>query len=133
VVLLELEPLVNPDFLLPTVAAGLGVRERPAESLLDTVTAAIVHRPGVLLLLDNCEHLVEAGAVLVERLLRSCPDLRVLATSRERLDVPGEVVHRVTGLALPAEGATAEDVAHSEAGQLFMERARRLAPRPYPR
>ena len=128
VVLLELEPLVNPEFLLPTVAAGLGVHEQPIEPLVDTVTAAIIHRPGVLLLLDNCEHLVEACALLVERLLRSCPGLRVLATSRERLDVPGEAVHRVTGLALPAESATAEDVVHSEAGQLFMERARRLAP-----
>jgi predicted ATPase len=128
VVLLELEPLVNREFLLPTVAAGLGVHEQPIEPLVDTVTAAIIHRPSVLLLLDNCEHLVEACALMVERLLLSCPRLRVLATSRERLDVPGEAVHRVAGLALPAESATAEEVMHSEAGQLFMERARRLAP-----
>lgn len=128
VVLLELEPLVNSEFLLPTVAAALGVHEQPVEPLLDTVRAAIVHRPGLVLLLDNCEHLLEACALLVERLLRSCPDVRVLATSRERLDVPGEVIHQVTGLALPAEGAIGEDVTRSEAGQLFMERVHRLAP-----
>jgi predicted ATPase len=81
-----------------------------------------------LLVLDNCEHVIEACALLVERLLQSCSGLRVLATSRERLDVPGEAVHRVAGLALPAVGATAEDVARSEAGQLFLERARRLVP-----
>jgi predicted ATPase len=61
-------------------------------------------------------------------LLQSCSGLVVLATTRERLDVPGEAVHRVRGLALAAEGATAEDVACSEAGQLFLERASRLVP-----
>jgi predicted ATPase len=79
-----------------------------------------------LLVLDNCEHVIESSAILVERLLHSCASVRVLATSRERLDVPGEVVHRVTGLALPAEAAIVEDVASSEAGLLFLERARRL-------
>src|SRR5262249_49738387 len=56
------------------------------------------------------------------------PGLWVVATSRERLDIPGEAVHRVTGLAVPAEGADAEHVELSEAGQLFLERARRLVP-----
>jgi hypothetical protein len=128
IVFVELELLVDPDILLPTVAIALGVREQPPDALIDTLIAAILDRPGVLLLLDTCEHLVEACAVMVERLLRTCPDLRVLATSRERLDVPGEAVHHVTGLALAAEDATAQEIVCSEAGHLFLERARRLVP-----
>jgi predicted ATPase len=93
----------------------------------DVLTESLRSRQS-LLVLDNCEHLVEACAVLVERLLRSCPGLRVLTTTRERLDIPGEVVRRVPGLALPPEGATAEEVERSEAGQLFVDRARRLVP-----
>jgi non-specific serine/threonine protein kinase len=58
----ELELLANPDLLLPTVAHALSVREQPREALIDTLIAAIVDRPGVLLLLDTCEHLVEACA-----------------------------------------------------------------------
>jgi hypothetical protein len=61
------------------------------------------------------------GVWLAERLLRCCSGLRVLATTRERLDIPGETVHRVTGLAVPAEDATPDDVACLEAGQLFVE------------
>jgi non-specific serine/threonine protein kinase len=127
IALVELAPLVDPDLLPRAVAAALGVREQPGEALVETIAAAVADRRA-LLLLDNCEHLVEACAPLVERLLRACPRLRVLATSRERLDVPGEATHRVTGLALPAEGAPAEEVARSEAGRLFLERARLLVP-----
>jgi non-specific serine/threonine protein kinase len=124
--LIELAPLTEASLVTQTIATTLGIPStgRPAA---DVLTESLRSRQ-ILLVLDNCEHVIEASALVIERLLRSCPGLRVLATSRERLDVPGEAIHRVTGLALPAEDATAEDVARSEAGQLFLERARRLVP-----
>jgi non-specific serine/threonine protein kinase len=124
--LVELASLADGSLVTQTIATTLGipsVGHPPA----DVLTEYLCSRQ-VLLVLDNCEHLIEACALLVERLLQSCPGLRVLATSRERLDVPGEVVHRLAGLELPAEEASACDVARSEAGQLFLERARRHAP-----
>ena len=87
----------------------------------------------LLLILDNCEHLIEACAGLAEALLRSCPDLRVLATSREALGVPGET-HLARALALPARPTAptpAEDLSRYEAVRLFVERAggdRRASP-----
>jgi non-specific serine/threonine protein kinase len=124
--LVEFASVADASLVTQTVAATLGI-PTPGRPPDETLTEFLRNRQ-VLLVLDNCEHLIEACALLVERLLRSCSHVRVLSTSRERLDVPGEAVHRVTGLALPVEGATAEDVARSEAGQLFLERARRLAP-----
>jgi predicted ATPase/DNA-binding XRE family transcriptional regulator len=124
--LVELDSLADPSLVTQTMTTTLGIPStgRPP----DEVLTEFLRNRQALLVLDNCEHVIEACALLIERLVRSCPGLRVLATSRERLDVPGEAVHRVTGLGLPAEGATAEDVARSEAGQLFLDRARRLVP-----
>ncbi len=124
--LVELASLADGSRVPQTIVATLAIPStgRPPEEVL----TEFLRNREVLLVLDNCEHVIEACALLAERLLQSCSGLRVLATTRERLDVPSETVHRVVGLALPAEGATAEDAARSEAGQLFMERARRLAP-----
>jgi non-specific serine/threonine protein kinase len=122
--LVELESLADGSLIAQTVVGSLGIPSAgrpPDEALIE-----FLKNQQVLLVLDNCEHVIEACAALVERLLQSCSGLRVLATTRERLDVPGEAVHRVTGLALPPEGATATEVARSEAGQLFLERARQL-------
>src|SRR5439155_14790154 len=93
----------------------------------------IVHHVGekqVLVLLDNCEHLIGACASLTETLLRSCSSLTVLATSREPLGVSGEVMWRVPSLSVPVDaGATPLDaVGAAEAVQLFAERARRNRP-----
>ncbi|MBV9327671.1 MAG: XRE family transcriptional regulator [Chloroflexi bacterium] len=122
----ELASLVDTSLVTQTIAATLGIPStgRPP----DEVLTEFLRNKEALLLLDNCEQVIEATALLVERLLRSCSDVRVLATSRERLDLPGEAVHRVAGLAVPSEGALGEEVARSEAGQLFLERARRLVP-----
>ena len=123
--LVELASLADASRVTQSTSATLGIPSSSGpqdEALID-----FLRNREVLLILDNCEHVIEACALLVERLLRSCSGLRVLATSRERLDVRGEAIHQVTGLAFPAEGATAEDVARSEAGQLFLERAQRLA------
>jgi predicted ATPase len=78
-----------------------------------------------LLLVDNCEHVQEAAASIIERLLKAIPSLRVLATSRARLDVPGEIVYALEPLGLPpADRTTVEELANAESVQLFVERAR---------
>jgi len=124
--LVELASLADGSLVSQTIVASLGIPNtgRPPDEVL---TEFLKNRQ-VLLVVDNCEHVIEACAVLVEQLLQSCLGLRVLATKRERLDVPGEAAHRVTGLALPAEGATANEIACSEAGRLFLARARQLVP-----
>jgi non-specific serine/threonine protein kinase len=124
--LAELASLADASLVPQTITACLAVptTSRPSSEVL----TEFLRSRDVLLILDNCEHVIEACAMLVDHLTRSCSRLRVLVTSRERLDVPGEAVHRVTGLALPTVGATVEEVARSEAGQLFLERARRLVP-----
>jgi predicted ATPase len=82
----------------------------------------------VVLILDNCEHVLDASAVLASSLLRTCPDLRILATSREPLSIDGEQVLRVPMLAAPEPPDTPERVARSAAAQLFLERARAVEP-----
>src|SRR5262249_62371474 len=89
------------------VAAALGLREEPAAepgSLLQALVRRLSVQP-LLLVLDNCEHLLEAAAALAQALLEGCPGLRILATSRERLALTGEVVRRVPSLAVPEEGS----------------------------
>jgi predicted ATPase len=119
----ELASLSDAASLAADMAAVLGARAEGSESPGQAIVAALVERD-VLLVLDNCEHLVEACAVLVEQLLRASPKLRVLATSREPLGVSGERSWLVPPLALPEVGATAADAFATGAAQLFVERAR---------
>lgn len=123
--LVELDALRGGELLAQTVAGALGVRERSGRTGVD----ALVHALGTgstLLVLDNCEHLVEPCAQLAATLLARCPRLRTLATSREALRVPGEMVFRVGELSLPPVGADHDGAAlrRSEAVRLFVERAR---------
>ena len=120
----ELAPLTDPDLLPKAIANAAGIREVPGESINDTIAAAIRERRA-LVLLDNCEHVLDAVARIVHRLLSTCPNLRVLTTSRESLGVHGEVTYRVPSLAVPsaAEPATPERVLASSAARLFFERA----------
>ena len=99
--LVELAPLREPDLVASEVARALGVQVSPAQSATAAVTD-FLRGKDLLLLLDNCEHLIEAAADLVEHLLASCPTLHVLATSREALGVPGEATYPVPSLAVPA-------------------------------
>lgn len=99
----DLAPLTEAALVAPTAAAALGLREEPGRDLVDTLTAYLRDRR-LLLILDNCEHLIEACAALAGRLLRHCPKLRILATSREALNVDGEMLWRVPPLALPGAG-----------------------------
>lgn len=118
----ELAPLVNAELLATYVANTLGVEQgarAPMAALLDTL-----RERELLLVLDNCEHLVEGCAALVDALLRGCPRLTVLATSREALGVGGERAWLVPGLALPPATAHAVDsIGDAAAVQLFVDRA----------
>jgi predicted ATPase len=126
---LDLAPLSDEALLPETVLAGLGLREAPDQVPLATLTEHLRTRRA-LLVLDNCEHLVAACAAVVDALLRACPGVRVLATSRELLGVAGETAWRVPSLALPdaEEGAAAGSVAGCEAVQLLVDRVRLAQP-----
>ncbi len=127
--LVALAPLSDEAVLVPTVAAVLGARERTGERLLETLTTFL--RPKqVLLLLDNCEHLVLACAQLADALLRGCPRLTILATSREPLSIGGERPWPVPSLRLPdpRRVRTLAAVAACEAVQLFVQRAQVVRP-----
>ncbi len=115
IVWIDLAPLSEPALIAPQLARGLGLVETVHQSTVDLVRRAIGNQ-SVLLILDNCEHLVDAVAALVEDLLSAVPSLRILATSREALGVPGE-----TAWLVPALG-------EAEAAQLFVERARSVLP-----
>ncbi len=117
----DLVPISDPGMVAAAVAAVLGVAERPGGTIDDAVVARL-GRSEALIVLDNCEHLVDGVAVFVERLLATCPQTRVLATSRTRLMLPFEHVFPVPGLSLlPDEGEDSDAVA------LFLERARAAA------
>jgi predicted ATPase len=104
------------------VAAALGIDGRPGVGLAERV-AAVLADTEIVLLLDNCEHVLDPVAHLVERLLGACPGVSMVATSRERLRAPAERLHAVP--TLPTVSAPAQDAA---AVQLFVERARAAAP-----
>jgi predicted ATPase/class 3 adenylate cyclase len=126
--LVELAPLADPALVLQTVAATLGLRENPGTSLED-LAISYLRTKRILLILDNCEHLVETCAQLADHLLRNCSHLKMIASSREALGITGETVYRVPPLALPdSDDASLEILRRSEAVQLFIERA--LAARP---
>jgi predicted ATPase len=92
--LVELAALADPALAPQAVAAALGVREEPGRPMLATLIAHLCDQ-NMLLILDNCEHLIEAVARLTDALLRDCHAVHVLATSRLRLDITGEQVWRV--------------------------------------
>jgi predicted ATPase/DNA-binding CsgD family transcriptional regulator len=119
----ELADLRQPEHVVTRVAAIAGVDEEPGRPLLDTLAEAFRYRR-VLLVLDNCEHLIEACASICQRLLASSPGLRVVATSREPLRVAAETVWPVPPLGLPAEDVHDVDGLRGyDAIRLFAERA----------
>jgi predicted ATPase/DNA-binding CsgD family transcriptional regulator len=120
----------DPDVLAYLVMVALGVREQPgAGSPLEQLVGYLAGRRA-LLVLDNCEHLLPVGAVLVDSLLRGCPQLRILATSREPLLVAGEVIFAVPPLPTPQPDApvSVATVDRYEAVTLFAARARAVMP-----
>jgi predicted ATPase/class 3 adenylate cyclase len=122
--LVELGGVVDSEVVDEQLAEALGVRSGPNQPLRAAVVGFLRPRQA-LVLLDNCEHLVDAVAELVEELSASCPRLRLLVTSREGLAVQGEHVVPVPVLSVPSEG---EDKHRSEAVELFVERAHEVDP-----
>jgi non-specific serine/threonine protein kinase len=127
--LVELASISDGELVPGAVAATLGVREQPGLSFTEVLVDALRSRR-VLIILDNCEHLIGACAALVDTLLGSCEDLRVMATSREALGVEGEVNWIVPSLTVPdaRDLPDPENLGRYEAVQLFVERARSRQP-----
>jgi predicted ATPase/class 3 adenylate cyclase len=125
VYLVELASLADPGLIPHSLAAALGLREEPGQPLLGTVVQYLQPK-NLLLVLDNCEHLLSGCAEVADRLLRTCPQLRVLATSREPLEVAGETSWRVPSLPVPGPGETPpiEQLTQYDAVRLFIDRAR---------
>jgi predicted ATPase/DNA-binding CsgD family transcriptional regulator len=121
--LAELAAVRDPAQVAAAVAAALGIRELPSGSAADALAHALSRRQ-LLLVLDNCEHVIDAAAELCGRLLLGADDIRVLATSREPLRITGEARYRLAPLTLPDPGNPA-DPDGSEAVTLFADRARR--------
>src|SRR6516225_7648597 len=125
----ELAQIEDPDIVAPTVASKLGVPDTPGQDVTEAVAEYVADHQ-VLVVLDNCEHLAGATAVLTENLLAACPALTVLATSREALGVEGELNWQVPPLSLPKAGPapTASALAASDAVKLFEQRAQLVRP-----
>jgi predicted ATPase/DNA-binding CsgD family transcriptional regulator len=135
--LVELASLTEGKLVLQTVADALGVGEQPGKSLADSLLDGL-RKKQLLLVLDNCEHLIDAAAHLADIVLSACPHLRVVATSREALGVEGEFVWRMDPLSVPDaprdgdrdanRAPAAGELERYDAVRLFVERARRYAP-----
>jgi predicted ATPase/class 3 adenylate cyclase len=125
--LVELAPVADEDEVAPVIAAALAIAGQPGRPILETLVDALVPQH-VLIVLDNCEHLIGACAKVVDAILRRCPRVKVIATSREPLGIGGEVIYRVPSLSLP-ESDTDSDAGpavweSSDAVALLVERAR---------
>ncbi|MFC7449196.1 ATP-binding protein [Rhodococcus daqingensis] len=127
--LVELGELPDPTLVADTVSAALGLRDQPARSAEDVLVEHLAARR-LLLVLDNCEHLIDAVATLAETLLKACPELRVLAASREALGVAGEAVLRVPPLSVPDSDRTPtlQGLPRYDSVALFTERAAAAVP-----
>jgi non-specific serine/threonine protein kinase len=122
--LAELAPLRDPSLVPSVVAASVGVAEQPGRPIRETLIGELKAR-SLLLVLDNCEHLVEASAALSDELLRKCPDVRILATSREPLRISAERVWQVPPLPTldVTERVSADEMRRNPSVQLFVARA----------
>jgi predicted ATPase/transcriptional regulator with XRE-family HTH domain len=123
--LVELAPLRDPSMVAAAIASALGMQESANRPLLETLQA-FLKRKMLLLVLDNCEHVIAEAARVADSLSRGCPGLRILTTCREPLRVEGERIYRLPSLAAPpldADRISAVDAAGYEAIALFTERA----------
>jgi predicted ATPase/DNA-binding CsgD family transcriptional regulator len=127
--MVELASLAEPSLVPQSVASTLGVRERPGSVLTEALSNYLRTRK-LLMILDNCEHLIDACAELAEAWLHSCPGLCVLATSREALGITGEVAWPVPSLSLPdlRRLPNNDSLPRYESARLFVERAASVKP-----
>lgn len=127
--LVELAPLSDPALVAQQVASSMGLRDEPGRPILEALTAFLSERQA-LLVLDNCEHLLEACARLADTLLHACPRLRILASSRELLGNAGEAVFHVPSLPFPDPDhlPPIKELNDNVALSLFADRARLLLP-----
>jgi predicted ATPase/class 3 adenylate cyclase len=128
--LIELAPLSDPTLLTQTVAGALGLQEEQGRTTLD-VLLEYLRAKSTLLILDNCEHLIESCAQLADGMLRAAPGVKVLATSRESLGIAGETDFRVPSLALPdlRDLQSLGHIAANDCVRLFVDRASAAVPR----
>ena len=119
----DLAPITDPQLVAKAIAKVLGLREVGSESLTQTLCSHL-GKMHALLIMDNCEHLADACATLIDAMLHGSPTLRVLATSREVLHVSGEQAYHLASLSLPDANRDLESLSRSEAARLFVERAR---------
>src|SRR6185369_14909744 len=118
----ELAPVTDPDAVVEVLATALSVTARPGQSIDDSLLDYL-RAKRLLLVLDNCEHLLDSVAAVVDRVVRTCAEVAVLATSREGLGVSGERIVAVGSLALPDRDATGDVARAADAVQLFIARA----------
>ncbi len=119
----DLAAIADPALVPQAVAQALGARERPGEPLAASIHERI-RDARILVVLDNCEHVVDAAATLASGMLASCPRAAILATSREALAIPGEMSLAVSPLTVPAPGSDSSELLGASAVRLFIDRAR---------
>ncbi|MCH7904489.1 MAG: tetratricopeptide repeat protein [Armatimonadetes bacterium] len=118
----ELAAISDPNLVANEVATALSIKEEPGESMADTLVARLAAKE-MLIVLDNCEHLLAACTDLCAHLLKSCQGLHILATSREALSIGGELTYHVPSLQIPDLDTAAEEMENFESVRLFVERA----------
>ncbi len=128
--LVELAPLADPNLIPQLLAAALGLREEAGQPIMTTITD-FLRTKTVLLVIDNCEHLIEDCAKLAETLLRNCPRVLILASSREALGIAGESAYRVPSLGVPDLNSMPplDEMSRMDAVRLFVERATASQPK----
>lgn len=117
-----LESLLDPLLVPKTVGAIFEIRVGPYQSVVETLNH-LLQQKSLMLIFDNCEHLVDACAELIQSLLAHCPKLRILTTSREVLNIEGEATYYLPSLSMPEQTASLGKADEYEAVQLFVERA----------
>ena len=127
--LVELAALSEPALVIQAIADVFDIREWQAEPYVEVVVEHLADRE-ILLVLDNAEHLVDACAAIAQTLLRGCPGLRILTTSRQALRIPGEVVLRVPSLPIPDPDVVLDlaELERIDSVRLFVERAQAVDP-----
>jgi non-specific serine/threonine protein kinase len=120
--LIELAPILDPSLVPYTTASVFGLRDNSQRGIID-VLCDYLRDKRMLLILDNCEHILDACAQLIDAVLKTCPKLKILATSRESLNITGEAIYRVPSLGLPDLQQILDAFRNYESIQLFEERA----------